>query len=44
MATFARELRASPMATCSLPARAEVQINEHMTFDERPDQQRHLGG
>ena len=45
MATFARELRSeSEDDVLGFLHALMMQINEHMTFDEDPDQQRHLGG
>ena len=45
MAAFARELRAeSEDDVLGFLHALMMQINEHMTFDEDPDQQRHLGG
>ena len=45
MAKFAREMRSeSGGDMLGFLHALMVQINEHMTFDEDPDQQRHLGG
>ena len=45
MATFAREMRSeSDGDVLGFLHALMVQINEHMTFDEDPDQFRHLGG